>query len=179
MKFFDFEFQPTLISFTFFIYPIVYQPNIQTVFNEMKNPTIKRSICILTVNTFTIMATYCTIGIFGYLVLLRENSEQLLDVQNVFRTMLGEWLPVTIVGMVFIGTTLSTGLAVLMPVKMILLEFFKKKNSSSCAWNALAAFILCCIVCVLVSTIDKTSVVMRFNAVTVYPFVSALPLSNI
>lgn len=74
IKYFDFEFQPMVISFTFFLYPIVYQPNIQTVFNEMKNPTIKRSITILTISTFIIMITYCTIGIFGYLVLVGEHS---------------------------------------------------------------------------------------------------------
>ena len=172
VKFFDFDFQPTIVSFTFFLYPIVYQPNIQTVFNEMKNASVRRSICILSIDTFIIMATYCAIGIFGYLVLVGEHSEELLDVQNVFRTKLGEWLPVTIVGMVFIGTTLATALALVMPPKMILLECFKKKNSSRCGWNALAALILCSAIFLFVSIIDKTSIVMRFNGVTAYPFVS-------
>lgn len=33
IKYFDFEFEGLLLAFTFFVYPIVYQPNIQTVFN--------------------------------------------------------------------------------------------------------------------------------------------------
>ncbi len=84
-------------------------------------------------------------------------------------------MPVTVVGLIFIGTTLATALALVMPPKMILLECFKRKGSSSCLWNMLAAFMLCCVVCLFVLLLDKTSVVMRFNGLTAYPFVS-LPL---
>lgn len=86
-------------------------------------------------------------------------------------------MPFTIVGIIFIATTLATALALVMPPKMILLECFKRKGTSNVGWNALAAFLLCSVVYAATMAIDKTTIVMRLNGVTAYPFVSLYSLS--
>ena len=81
-------------------------------------------------------------------------------------------MPFTVVGVVFIATTLATALALVLPTKMIILECFKKKGTPKFGWNALAGFLICSIVYFVTMITDKTSIVMRLNGVTAYPFVS-------
>lgn len=85
-------------------------------------------------------------------------------------------MPFTVIGIIFIFTTLATALALVMPPKMIMLECFKQKGSSKIGWNALCAFLICLVLYAFVMTIDKTSIVMRLNGVTAYPFVSVILL---
>ena len=80
-------------------------------------------------------------------------------------------MPFTVVGVIFIATTVATALALVMPPKMILLECFKRKNSSHVGWNTLAAFLICSVTYIFTMLIDKTTVVIRFNGATPYPIV--------
>ena len=67
------SFESIQVAFTLFLYPLLYQPNIQTVFAEMKRSTLKRSTVALATDTIIVLVTYSIIGILEYMPFAASN----------------------------------------------------------------------------------------------------------
>ena len=65
--FFNMDIENVQIAFTLFLYPLLFQPNIQTIFKEMERPTVRRTTLTLIMDSAIVYVTYCLIGIIGYL----------------------------------------------------------------------------------------------------------------
>lgn len=97
--------------------------------------------------------------------------DELLTAQIIFKAgAFAKWLPNQIYSVLFLSTSITLVLSCIFPVKMVLLEVFKQKDSRSCKWNFLASFILCFIVAGISLAIDKTSLAVRLIGVSFYPF---------
>lgn len=162
------------IAFTLFLYPLLYQPNIQIIFHELERPTIKRTTITLSIDTAIVFFTYLTIGVLGYLPFASSSplKELILTEQNIFKAgEYSQWLPNRVYGVLFLSTTVTLILSCLFPVKMVLLEFFGKPGSRSCGWNALAAIALCIVMLGFSLAINETSLAIRIIGVTFYPII--------
>lgn len=160
------------IAFTLFLYPLLYQPNIQTIFHELERPTIRRTTVALTLDTAIVFVTYLIIGLLGYIPFAATPAlkEIIIEDQNIFKA--GDfavWTPNRVYGILFLSTTLTLILSCLFPVKMVLLEFFGKAGSRSCGWNALASIALCIVLLGFSLAINETSLAIRIIGVTFYP----------
>lgn len=171
----DFELENYLVSFTLFMHPLINQPVVQPVFEEMKRPTIGRITSALSFNTGTCYILYSIIGITGYLTFANPGAG-LTDLElkeNIFKTEIySDWLPVKVTAFIFFSTTITLILAILMPVKHITLELMRKKKDAACGWQVLACFIDCLILLLISIIVETTADVISFNGLALYPIVS-------
>ena len=118
------------------------------------------------------------VGTIGYLIFHRE-KEDLLEIENIFKIrFFGEWLPIQISGCLFLFTTLTMVLLLMMTFKILLLDLIRKKCKPTCCLNVIMAASIALICTILASLIQKTSVATRLIGATLYPVVS-MRLTNL
>lgn len=106
---------------TIYNYPLMIQICILPVFKELKNYTIKRGTKVVFLDSLFIIILFFVIALFGYLTFINGRIEELEQGKNIFRTeRYSQWIPIKLVSFTLIFTTLTSIIALLMPVKQIM-----------------------------------------------------------
>ena len=109
---------PMLIALVIYNYPLMIQVSILPVFKELKNYTINRGTKVVFLDSLFIIVLFFAIALFGYLTFINGRISELEDAKNIFSTSsYSEWMPMKIISFTLIFTTLTSIIALLMPVK--------------------------------------------------------------
>ena len=109
---------------------------------------------IATVLSLLIYYIPCMIvGTIGYLIFY-DHKDELFEIENMFKyEYFGGWLPAKISGTLFLFTTLTMVLLLMMTFKILLLDLLRKKCKPTCCLNVSMAASIALICTLLASAI--------------------------
>lgn len=150
---FRYDLDGMILAFTLIFYPTQIQLSVQQIFNEMQNPTTSRAMIATVLSLLMYYIPCMIVGTIGYLILYSEQTD-LLVIENMFKVKLfGEWLPAQISGILFLFTTLTMVLLLMMTFKILLIDLIKKKCKPTCCLNVSMAAAIALICTLLASAI--------------------------